>query len=314
MQRTLIAGVALWMLCGALSADEPPGGQRSTRKRDNAADTTSRDADAIKSRLKEAKASYEAKKKRLHKEILDGLTEREEAARTAGNKPLVDLLKAQRQALRERDECPPDTSQTLKDRIAALRNEMATAYEDAIKEYTRAGNDREASAVEKELAAFRKHPWAHVDLSEATLKEDYMRIPQQSRVTTKAEHSGPIELQVVARTNSENIRLDAYRGACVIFNWELNPAELRVNRPDGRKELESGSLTSAKVKPLTPGTWYRLRWRITEDGMEVFVNDERVFSERRAYDLSAKGPLGVRSGKSLVDVKELTVLSLKHEK
>ena len=78
--------------------------------------------------------------------------------------------------------------------------------------------------------------------------------------------------------------------------------------------LESGGIVSATVKPLKPNTWYRLTWRITADGMDVFVNDERVFSERARYDLSVDGRVSVRSVQSVVDIKELRVSSLSKQK
>lgn len=94
--------------------------------------------------------------------------------------------------------------------------------------------------------------------------------------------------------------------ACVIFNWEQNPKELRVHRPDGTRR-ECGSVATVAVEPLQTDTWYALRWRITEQGMDVFVNDKLVFTEHRNYDLSKKQPILVYSNGSVVDVKTFSV-------
>jgi hypothetical protein len=139
--------------------------------------------------------------------------------------------------------------------------------------------------------------------------DEYVRVPPDTRIGTKQRYRGPVEVTAVARTEQYNIRLYAFNGACVIFNWEHNPQELRVTRPDGNDRPESGSLATARVQPLRPNTWYRLRWRITESGMAVFVNDERVFVEKHTNNLSAWRPIYLFAG-SRADVKSFTVKSL----
>jgi hypothetical protein len=101
--------------------------------------------------------------------------------------------------------------------------------------------------------------WEGSVLGSAKDHEGVIRIPLQSSVSTKEEYVGPIEIAVVARTEGNNIRLRAFNGACVIFNWEGAREELRVTRPDGDDKPESGSIATAKVRPLDPNTWYALR-------------------------------------------------------
>jgi hypothetical protein len=149
--------------------------------------------------------------------------------------------------------------------------------------------------------------WAHLDVGRAKVEGGFIRVPPGSALQTKEAYTGPIEVVVVARTQKNNIRLRAYNGACVIFNWERRQNELRVTRPDGNTSPESGSLATARVQPLAPNTWYTLRWRITEQGMRVSVNGKLVFSERRRYTLSARLPVVVRAEDSVVDVKSFDV-------
>src|SRR5262249_31171842 len=150
--------------------------------------------------------------------------------------------------------------------------------------------------------------------SQATAMDGYLRVPrsaqQRNRIMTRLSHSGPIEVKTVARTESQNIRLYAFSGATVIFNWELNPAELRVHRPDGTDRLDRGSIGVALVRPLVPNTWYSLRWVITRHGMMVFVDEQLVFQETRTYDLTVGRPVGLYTSNSAVDVKSFTVRSL----
>jgi TolA-binding protein len=138
--------------------------------------------------------------------------------------------------------------------------------------------------------------------------EDLVRLRSGWRLATKTPQTGPLDISAVARTEKFNIRLHAYNGACVIFNWELNPSELRVHRPDGKPgRLESGSVATAKVEPLEPNTWYTVRWRVTEEGCEVFVNGKSVFAEKRKYDLSANAPVDVSANFSTIEVRSLVV-------
>ncbi len=149
--------------------------------------------------------------------------------------------------------------------------------------------------------------WDHLDVTNAQQMDGYLRLTPESAIATKEGFTGPIEIVVVAKTERNNIRLHAFNGACVIFNWEVNQAELRVNRPDGNDNRESGSLAAVRVRPLEPNQWYTLRWRVTEIGTSISIDGKVVFSEQRSNNLSAKRPVIVASGDSVVDVKSLSV-------
>jgi hypothetical protein len=114
-------------------------------------------ADPIKEQLDKARAAYQDEAARLRQALLDQLDKREEAARTDGNKKQVDEVKAQREAFADRGELPkmvPTDSyrQGLKSAVATLE----VAYNAAIKDYTKASEDKKAQAVEDELKEFRK--------------------------------------------------------------------------------------------------------------------------------------------------------------
>jgi serine/threonine protein kinase len=145
--------------------------------------------------------------------------------------------------------------------------------------------------------------WNHLDVSQATVMLDFLRLYKGEReILTREAYSGPIEITVIARTDKNNIRLRGGRGSCVIFNWERKAEELRITRPDGQQP-ESGSLATASVTPLEPNTWYALRWILTEDGMAVAVNGQIVFSENRKNDLSGRYSIRIHSVDSDIDVK-----------
>ena len=166
----------------------------------------------------------------------------------------------------------------------------------------------EASGDKKLVTAPNKtERWTHLDLGEEKEVDGFIRIRPQSFIQTKEAFTGPINITVVARTEKNSVRLSAFNGACVIFNWEDDPNELRVTRPDGNLKSESGTLVTARVRPLGANTWYILVWRITEDGMDVSVDGKVIFSEKKKYDLSAKRPVTVASGNN-VDVKSFDVV------
>lgn len=151
--------------------------------------------------------------------------------------------------------------------------------------------------------------WEHLDLTNARPMDGFFRIPPKTGIKTKDSYKGPIEITVVGRTEFNNLRVAAYKGAMIIFNWELNRKKLAVHHPDG-KAGKLGSVTHHPFQPLEANTWYTLRWRITNHGMEVAVNGRRVFSEKGKYALVEAAPIQVRALDSTVDVKLLEVKQL----
>jgi len=61
---------------------------------------------------------------------------------------------------------------------------------------------------------------------------------------------------------------------------------------------------------LKPGVWYRLRWRISTDGMTVFVNDQVVFNETKANDVNIKPKISIAAVESVLDVRDFHVVTL----
>lgn len=282
------------MLCVGLCAD----GQDST--------------DPVFQKLERAKAKYEQARTQYREAVRVALDDKEKAARSAGNKKLLDQVVAEREAFKQTEEHPTSVAKLPLTRLESSRREREAVFESAIKELTKAGRDLSATEVENQLRAFRLSEtlvWQHQ--SGATAQDGYLRIQKEGILPTKAEFTGPVEITLVARTERENIRLYAHRGAGVIFNWEVNPKQLRVTRPDGTTKYESGSLATAAVTPLEPNTWYTIRWQLTAQGMRVSVDDKVVFAEQKSYDLSTPTRIAIKSGKSLVDVKDFSVAPVK---
>ncbi|HEX3872335.1 MAG TPA: protein kinase [Pirellulales bacterium] len=135
---------------------------------------------------------------------------------------------------------------------------------------------------------------------------DAARIMGDSYVLSRQSFTGPLDIMLIARTDSKNIRLHAHGKSHVIWNWEVKPRELRVVRPDGTK-------AQAEVEALKPNTWYRLRWKIRPDGSSIYVDDKLVFQESAPYDVSISSPIKVSSAKAAVVELQSFVVSAPKE-
>lgn len=266
--------------------------------------------DPVKEKLFAAKVTYDKDMSAFRKTAGEWFDKREEIARKAGDKKALDQVKVDRTTFDADGLLPKTAPPDLQQRQVAPRKALETAYVLAVKDYIKGKKDDEAAATEKALLDFRKSNWRHIDLSRVTFHDGFIRIPPDTEVPTVQKHTGDVEIVLVARTESENIRLHAQRTARLIFNWEVNPRELRVHRPDGTGDVNSGSTATAKVMPLKPNTWYTLRWRLTEEGTQVAVDGMAVFEEKRRNDLTAEMPVLIKSIKSPIDVKEFRVTPL----
>src|SRR4051812_11276043 len=106
-----------------------------------------------------------------------------------------------------------------------------------------------------------------------------------------------------AKTELNNIRL--YYGIVgrVIFNWELNPAELRVHDPlTGRGTAVGGR------GMVTTKEWHDIVWEIDTNAMKVRVDGEVRF-EGKGYYSGLNGFPGIGPVDSPVTVKSFAVES-----
>jgi hypothetical protein len=71
-----------------------------------------------------------------------------------GNKRLVDQIKAEREEFAKKLELPQQAPAALTAQPKVARARLESAYEVAVKDYTKAKNDERADSVEKELAEF----------------------------------------------------------------------------------------------------------------------------------------------------------------
>ncbi len=200
-------------------------------------------------------------------------------------------------------------SGTRKEKLLLLR--ACHWYTRAVPQATEPTQSRLLAIIRPYYQSHEALVWRHLDVSQAMRNVGVLELSKGNKgISTRESWSGPVEITAVARTANNNIRFRAGRGACVIFNWENKRDELRITRPDGTNRPESGSLTTAPLKPLQPNTWYLLGWRITENGMTVSINGRTIFSEEHKNDLSEKHPISINSVDSDIEVLSFTVRPL----
>jgi hypothetical protein len=156
--------------------------------------------------------------------------------------------------------------------------------------------------------------WAHCDISAAELADGCLRIQPFRSIATRKFYAGPIEVTVVASTAGTHLGLYASGGACAIFNFTSENGDhgLVICRPvpDSEGDFSKDELIAREEFPLEPDTFYTLRWRLTEQGMTVSVNDQVIFREERKYDLSSRRPVKLLAHASALRVKSLEVKPL----
>jgi hypothetical protein len=113
------------------------------------------DAEDVKKKLYEAKKTYDTEGAKFRKGITDLLDKRETDARKAGNKKLVDQIKAEQKAFEQTGELPALIPTALRQQITTARGKLDKAYTTAIKDYTKLKEDTAAEAVEKERQKFQ---------------------------------------------------------------------------------------------------------------------------------------------------------------
>jgi hypothetical protein len=166
--------------------------------------------------------------------------------------------------------------------------------------------DKRLRQLEKQVPGL-EGPLDALDLTGAQLVGGAAHLGPGKELPTRQQYSGPMEIDVVARTDAQNLRLRAHRGSWVIFNWEGKAGELRVHRPDAGNMGWLGSQAASKPYPLTPHVWYHIRWLLSETGMTISVDGVVVFQENFKYDLTGRDTIRVVAIDSPLEVHSFSV-------
>jgi hypothetical protein len=96
------------------------------------------------------------------------------------------------------------------------------------------------------------------------------------RLNTPYTFRPPVEITIVAKTDSTNLRI-GYAADQVIFNWERNPDQLRV---DGGP---AGGLHKAGAGDIPADKFVTIRWQVTPNHQAIYVDDELRFEHSGDY-------------------------------
>jgi hypothetical protein len=121
-------------------------------------------------------------------------------------------------------------------------------------------------------------------------------------ITTGASFKPPVEITIVAKTNSTNLRL-RYAAKQVIFNWEVRGDELRVDGGPaaGRHKRGAGAI------PVDQ--FVTIKWIVTGPKQTIYVDDQLRYEHVGDYT-QLDSPISVFGMKSEVTVKSIKVRKL----
>jgi hypothetical protein len=139
--------------------------------------------------------------------------------------------------------------------------------------------------------------------TETLSSEDGMVLTGSERLLTPDAFRPPVEITVVAKTDSTDLRL-GYAADQVIFNWGDNRDQLRVDGgpADGHHTSGEGAI------PM--GKYVTVKWLVTPQHQAIFVNDELRFEHSGDYSNIYKHVTVFSAGGAKVTVKSITVKQL----
>ena len=120
------------------------------------------------------------------------------------------------------------------------------------------------------------------------------------RLSTPNTFRPPVAISIVAKTDSNNLRM-SYAADQVIFNWEDNPTQLRVDGGPGNGQHKDGA------GAIPAGKYVTIRWVVTPQHQAIYVNNELRFEHNGNYSAINKCVSIFPAMGSTVTVKSINV-------
>ena len=121
-----------------------------------------------------------------------------------------------------------------------------------------------------------------------------------THLNTPQSFQPPVEITVVAKTDSTDLRL-AYAADQIIFNWELNKSQLRV---DGGP---ANGLHKDGAGRIPVGKYVTVRWVVTTTHQAIYVDGRLRFEHDGDYSQINRPVSVFPAAGSTVTVKSITV-------
>ena len=102
---------------------------------------------------------------------------------------------------------------------------------------------------------------------DAILSYEGIELEGDDVLSTPALFRPPVEITIVAKTSATNLRM-AYAADQVVFNWEANGTELRVDGGPANGQHKKG------MGAIPPNKYVTIRWLVTPQSQAIFVNNE----------------------------------------
>lgn len=117
-------------------------------------ETRADDVETVKEKLYQAKKQYDGESRKFRKSVGDWLDKREDAARKAGDKKLLDHVKSEKEKFSGSGEIPSDCPKALLTQMTAARTKLDKAYAAAVRDLVKLKEDTTADAIEQERKKF----------------------------------------------------------------------------------------------------------------------------------------------------------------
>lgn len=128
------------------------------------------------------------------------------------------------------------------------------------------------------------------------------KLKKNESATTRATFKPPVEILIEAKTDSHDLRL-SYAATAVIFNWENNPAELRIDGGPASGKHKEGAGIIPKNK------YVAIRWQVTPKRQRIYVDGQLRYEHEGDYS-KIDNAISVFPYKSEVTVKTIKVKQL----
>lgn len=154
------------------------------------------------------------------------------------------------------------------------------------------------------------HPWSAPEVRAADhisrdriINSQGIVLADKDCLNTPGTFKPPVEIKIVAKTDTTNLRL-GYAADQVIFNWEGNQLELRVDGgpANGRHQPDAGK--------IPPGQFVAIRWVVTPTRQSIYVDKALRYEHQGDYSHIDRCVSVFPAGGSVVTVKSIEVRHL----
>lgn len=176
--------------------------------------------------------------------------------------PLKTLRSTYRTSLR-----PIET--TLNNGITTLFQKYAEVLKAVQAEWTQAAKLDDAKLADERIASLsRQHAALLSEAKELLPAGKEMVLQKNDRFISAEKFTPPVEFILVVKTHKDDLRL-AYAAKQVIFNWEKNQDELRIdNDPGGARHVPG-------MGRIPEDTFVTIQWRIMPHMQSISVDGKR---------------------------------------